>query len=180
MRKVAEVTIKGVSPLLINRPLTDDETGGSKKKTEVLSPKEKAELVNYYDPDLGCYVPNDMIKASIRDASKNFKRGRGNYAKTIKARLFVSPEKIPLNKETYDLIDKRPCRLPSNGAMITAARPRYEDWELKFNIEFEDTAIGEGLLKEILDEAGSSTCIGSYRPEFGRFSVSEFKVQSNT
>jgi len=176
MKKIVSVTIKGVAPLLLNRPLTDEESGGgSKKKTEILAPEQKANSVNYFDEEVGCYVPNSMIKASLRDASKNFKRGRGNYAKTLKAKLFVTPEKIPLNKQTFDLIDRRAAKLPTNGAMITASRPRYENWELSFKVEYDDTTIDDKTLREIFDEAGSSTCIGSYRPEFGRFEVVKFE-----
>jgi hypothetical protein len=170
--KQIKVRIKGTAPLLLNRfnKRNDDE---AKKKDKEYDSTTEANTVNYFDETIGCYVPSTQLEASMREAAKNFKKGKGNYKPIILSSVFVEPDKVPLNKRIYDEIDSRFARIQRQG--IIKSRPRYNDWELSFNITYDENRVTAATLRSILDEAGQIKAIGDYRPKFGRFKVEEFE-----
>lgn len=60
-------------------------------------------------------------------------------------------------------------------ARIVRARPRFDDWELSFQIINTDERIRKETLKQILSDAGRYFGIGDYHPRFGRFEVIKFE-----
>ena len=110
----------------------------------------------------------------MRDTAKDFKahRGRGTLKATILSSVFIDPDKIPLNKDTYDEIDVRPVVIQRNR--IVKGRPKFNSWELEFTISFDEKRVKKGEIKQILEEAGATKGIGDYRPKFGRFKVIAF------
>ncbi len=99
-------------------------------------------------------------------------KGRGSLKATVLSSVFVDPEKIPLNKKTYDEIDVRPVVIQRNR--VVKGRPKFNKWELSFTISYDEKRIKKERIAEILDEAGAAKGIGDYRPKFGRFKVVEF------
>lgn len=174
----AHVKIVGKAPLLMNRrPMEDADTDKVKKKGETIDPKEDAEKKAYLDPNIGYYVPSGMIEASLREAGKNIKKGRGSMRKTVESSVFSEQEKIPLNRKDYDAIDKRFGTHPSTGNGILISRIRFDRWQLEFDLNFNETRVDEKTLKAIIEEAGAFNGIGSYKPKFGRFDLVEFGVE---
>lgn len=168
-----QIKIKGTSPLLFNRFNMPNENGDEiKKKDKQYDPKTEADRLNYFDEQIGCYMPSAQIEASMREAAKNFKQGKSNYKTVIMSCVFCETDKIPLNKQTYDEIDSRFARIQRQG--IVKCRPRYNDWELSFNLLYDESRIKPHILKAILEEAGKIKAVGDYRPKFGRFQVLEF------
>lgn len=171
-----EVTIEGVAPLLFNKWAEEEKTDARKNKQYI--PEEEAEKSVYRDPDIGIYAPASWIKAACREASKEFKRGRGTMTATVKSCLFVAPVKIPFGRE-YDEIDRQAAVVQK--ARIMRNRAKFNTWALTFNMEFDPDRIPEETLREILIEAGKMKGIGDYRPDHGRFKVTSFeKVNGST
>jgi hypothetical protein len=173
MEKV-KVKIAGVAPLLMNRFVMEqsDETK-AKRRDEQYDPKDDAEKALYKDEKIGCYAPSTWIEACLRETAKEFKgKGKSSLKTTILSSVFMEPEKIPLNKETYDDIDLRPVVIQRNR--VVKGRPRFNSWELEFAINFNEERIKKETLKQILEEAGTTKGIGDYRPKFGRFKVVKF------
>lgn len=171
MEKV-RIKIKGISPLLSNKYTVQETSGKVGRKDEQRTSEGEANKSLYFDETIGCYAPSSWIEASLREAAKGFKQGRLNFKNTILASVFVDQEKIPLNKRTYDEIDVRGVVIQRNR--IAKSRPKFNTWELEFDLSFDQDRISKETLQQILKEAGASKGIGDYRPKFGRFEVVSF------
>jgi len=167
------VKIKGAAPLLMNRfAMEKNEQEGAKRRDQQFDPKEDAEKALYRNSH-GCYAPSAWLEASLRETAKNFKgKGRASLKATVLATVFVEPDEILLNKDTYDEIDQRPAVI--QRARIVKSRPKFNSWELEFVIQFDEKIINKGVLKQLLEEAGKTKGIGDYRPKFGRFEIVKF------
>ena len=172
--ETVKVKIEGIAPLLMNRfAVTKPEEEKGKRRDESYSVEADAEKALYKDDKIGCYAPSSWVEASLREAAKEFKgKGRGTLKATVLSTVFVDPEKIPLNKKTFDEIDVRPVVIQRNR--VVKGRPKFNSWELSFTISFDEKRIKRDRVKEILEEAGAAKGIGDYRPKFGRFKVVEF------
>lgn len=58
-------------------------------------------------------------------------------------------------------------------------RPRFDDWELDFEIHVLDEQIKPDVVNGILTDAGQYVGIGDYRPKYGRFMITKFEVQKS-
>lgn len=58
-------------------------------------------------------------------------------------------------------------------------RPMLPEWELEFNIIFDDSDIPPEVLKNVLDWAGQFSGIGDWRPnkggKYGKFMITKFE-----
>jgi len=170
-----KVKIVGIAPLLVNRYVMEkSEKSKAKRRDEKIDPVAEAEKSLYKDEKIGCYAPSEWIEACLREAGKVYKgtRGKGTMKATILSSVFVEPEKIPLNKQTYDEVDIRPVVIQRQK--VVKGRPKFNNWELEFTINFDKDRIDKETLREILEEAGATKAIGDYRPKFGRFKVVMF------
>lgn len=164
------VKIKGKAPYLMHRYAPRDKSDII--KGEIDYSQEVLRTV-YYDEKIGYYIPSTQIEAALREAAKIFKlKGKQNFKKIIMASVYIESDKIPLNKK-YDEIDSRFVKVQRQG--IVRYRARFNSWEVKFIILFDEERINITTLKQILIEAGISHGIGDYRPKFGRFEVINFK-----
>jgi len=62
---------------------------------------------------------------------------------------------------------------------IVRHRPRLDQWQLKFEIEYDPTLLKETQVRKIVDDAGCRVGLLDFRPErkgpFGRFTVTNWK-----
>jgi len=168
--------IVGIAPLLMNKfEMVNPDEKKVKRRDEQYDPKTDAEKALYREEGIGCYAPSTWLEASLRETGKEFKasRGRGTLKATVLASVFIDPEKIPLNKQTYDEVDMRPVVIQRNR--VVKGRPRFNSWELEFTINFNEDRIKKDTLRQLLEEAGATKGIGDYRPKFGRFKVVSFE-----
>jgi hypothetical protein len=175
------VEIVGTKPLLMHAP-----TGlGDKPKLrrgEHLDPKTEAESYLYKDEKGEIVIPSVNVKACIREAGRNYRVSgrRTTFAAMIRAGIDINPfPYIPLIHNGWQ-VDIRPVVVQRNR--ILRARPRFDEWGLKFQIINQDpTVIHMDTLKKILIDAGKYYGLGDFRPEFGLFEVKEFrKVEEQT
>jgi hypothetical protein len=173
--EIYQVKIKGVKPLLMHNPIGI----GNKPKLrrgEHLDPKVEAESYLYKDENGRIVVPARMIKACIRNAGRNYTvkgRGKTTFGAMIRAGIDIEPENIPLISDGWK-VDVQTVVVQRNR--IPRARPRFDNWELKFKIINKDpTIIHKDTLKQILIDAGKYYGIGDFRPEYGLFEVVSFE-----
>ena len=172
--KSKDVTIKGISPLLMHAfPMVPIEA--LEKKT----PQEQAELSAYRDPDTkGLYVPAMAIQRCLIAAATFSKgKGRGSLQKVVAACILVSPERVPLGQDTF-MVDARPVVIPATKGRVMRYRPRLEAWAITFSIDYDDTLLTERELRQVVDNAGQRVGLLDFRPEkkgpFGRFMVTNW------
>jgi len=174
------VRIRGTRPLLMHSPASLLNDGKGKRSSAKPDPRTEAEKALYRDPNGKICVPAYVIKATIREAAKDYKvpgRGKKTFRDFVRAGILVEPEYIPLktngDPEKAWKIDLRPVVVQKSR--ILRARPRFDEWELEFTVHIVDPIIRGENLREFLETAGRFYGICDFRPEFGLFEVVEFE-----
>jgi len=188
-----KVTIEGTTPLLMNA-FTDqaamDATNGSRLSSAAKSkgtPQEQAEEVRYKPVSgKGDMIPQPNLFSCIIEAGKFFKNGKSKIT-TTKSSLIPSCLAIEGVKNGAELevkhkqpwtVDTRAVRIPATGGRILRHRPKFDDWEITFILDIDETEINEKLTREIIDAAGKKVGLGDFRPSckgpFGKFVVKKW------
>ena len=169
------VTVKGLSAVLMNRfPLIPVE-GLSKMK-----PAEQAEIAAYRDTESKeLFMPGvNLQRCFVKGAGYVKGKGRSTLAKVTAACLFVSPEKCGLGTKHFE-VDARAVVVPATRGRVVRYRPRLDQWQLTFLLEWDETMLSWKEVRAVVDNAGSRVGIGDFRPErggpFGRFVVVDWK-----
>lgn len=173
------VRIRGTSPLLHNRMALPDEAAEEPRAlggAQDYSGEWKQRM--YRDELLGCYIPADHIYGLLPKAGADFQikgRGKKTYRDLLKAIVLVDEERIAIDRDAPDEIDRRYVAVNRNR--VLRSRPRYAPgWEACFTLTVLDDQFRAELLEEILRHGGQRVGIGDYRPRFGRFAVTQFEV----
>jgi hypothetical protein len=173
--KTIEVTIKGTSALLMHAyPMLEPEKGWEK-----FAPEEQAKIAEYRDPDSGeCYVPSVAIQRSlIAGAGYSKGKGRATLAKPVAACVLVTPERCSLGVKVYK-VDSRPVVIPATRGRIVRHRPRFDNWQCSFTLEYDTELLNEADVRQVVDDAGKRVGLLDFRPEkkgpFGRFVVTRW------
>jgi hypothetical protein len=97
----------------------------------------------------------------------------------IRAGIDIEPEWIPVVPDKW-VVDIRPV-VVNRGSRVLRARPRFDEWSLKFRIINKDPNILRfDVLRKILIDAGRFYGLCDYRPDFGLFKVVKFEVIQKT
>lgn len=164
-------TITGTRPLLQNEMAVEDSK--ATKSGKVYDDVEEAKKRLIMSNGLICQKA-DHIESALIKAGSAFKfKGQKTYKDLLKAGIQISPEFIPHKIQDF-IIDKRMVRI--GPARIARCRPRFEKWELDFDIIVTDDRISPLNLQPILEDSGKSYGIGDFRPKFGLFKVTKFEV----
>jgi len=124
--RIFRVTVKGTSPLLMNK--FTDESGNKKTKKEY-NDQEEAEKRLYINGGI-IYQPAEHFERSMQKAGVNFKySGRKTYLDFLKSGVFVEPDFIPHKFPKWS-VDKKPVNIQKNKIM--RSRPIFYEWELDF------------------------------------------------
>lgn len=171
--KTISCKIKGLSPLLMHRYPLVQVDGIDKQPVEV-----QAEHCTYRTPDGKLYIPGTNIqRAIVAGATFSKGKGRASLQKPVAACVFVSPEYCLLNQDKYE-IDARSVVIPATKGRIVRARPRFDNWEVSFELSYDDTLLKESELRRIVDDTGNRVGLLDFRPakngSFGRFMVIEW------
>jgi len=180
--------IEGIAPLFQNPFFIDQvsDTGdgeGTVSKSQrksgetTRSPENEAaeKLIKLDDGRIG--QPAIHIRTAMIKAASDFKiPGKGNkkYSELFRSCVFVEPEIIPHNIQSY-AVDVRRAVIRATRAAIPRSRPRLDEWSLDFTISVVDDQIPFDIVKKVLELAGAVKGIGDYRPDFGRFKVTKFE-----
>ena len=185
--KTIEVTIKGVSPLLINRFKENDEQPEAVKKStkkDYGTPREQAETTPYRDEDTkDLWLPTIWLSGTIKTVASDYKLpGTRKSVKSVSGGAVVPTEEKMYFNEKYKLkdieVDSRPCVI--QRARIMRHRARLEEWSVTTQLQIDETILPVDHVHQILNDAGRRAGLGDYRPQkggpFGRFQVTEWKV----
>lgn len=180
MKKI-KVEVTGISPLLQNRFKLDDENEKPKKRN-IAAEEDDVEGCLYRFPDGKIYQPALHFHASMKKAGTKFKiKGRNKETyKTVMGcgMVQIEPDAIIHKNQNWE-VDIRAIVNRTTKGRRARKRPVFKNWNLAFNIEYDEAEINFDTLKQILDYAGRYVGVGDFRPEkggsFGRFMVTEFK-----
>lgn len=182
MEKIVNATIKGISPLLMNRPnMLEIEDKAKVKQAGINVLEQQYEEKQYKNEKGELFMPDTHIKGCLIEAGKNIKvkgKGKATYSKIIGYAVIVTPGQI-LHKKTH--LDKHTVLTvnPNTKGRNATCRPMLNDWEVDFQLEYDSDEVPLEVLKEALDYAGKRVGVGDWRPQkkgtFGRFIVTNFK-----
>lgn len=180
--KTFEVTIKGTSPLLINRFKENDEQPEAVKKATKKNygtPREQAESTPYRDGENGrLWIPSVWLTGTIRSVASDYKLpGTRKSVRSVSGGAVVPVEEKLYFCENYELkdieIDSRPCVI--QRARIMRHRARLESWSVKATLQIDEEILEPKHVHDILGDAGKRAGLGDYRPQkggpFGRFQI---------
>ena len=183
-----EVTIQGVSPLLMNRFTEESEVKVSSGTGAVLTgsqatPREQAAKKAYSDEKGNLFIPGPNLFAALISAGRFHKIGKMKVTtqKTslISAGLIVEDTVVPLSTSRFE-VDSRSIVNPQTGGRKMCYRPRVDEWSLKFGLDVDETMFDAKFIRALVDDAGKKVGLGDFRPErkgpFGRFVVKSWKV----
>jgi hypothetical protein len=174
--------IQGVAPFLYNRmvdpeSLNKTSTGGKPKPGER---EAEAEMKVYKDED-GLYLPRwNFKKCLLLGVQKaGLKEGRAGMAPFLEATVFLEEDPHFTGKKERDYMDERVGRIPpKTGAAAIIRRPALQTgWELPFTLTVVDDRRDADAIRRGLEEAGLLVGLGSFRPEHGRFIVTEWEIE---
>lgn len=197
--KTVNVLIQGLSPLLQHR-MTEDEIqslmpGASKRKAttkrqnETRTPRELAAERLYVVEGMLCH-PSKAIIGAASAAGKGYKDPGAGVSRATCARLVHAACRIHdewISILTRDNALANPQRgwevdigtavngNAGKGTRVVVIRPRFDQWRMTFTLSVEEDLMPVQLVHEILEKAGRTQGIGSYRPQnsgpYGRFGV---------
>jgi len=174
MNKTISVTITGKSALLMHAfPMEPIEA--LEKKT----PAEQAEYAAYRHPETHeLYIPGVALQRALVNGATYVKgKGRASLQRSAAACLMVSPERLLLGTDEYE-IDTRPVVVPATKGRILRHRPKLDTWQVTFEIEYDDTLMSAEQVRSIVDNTGQRVGLLDFRPDrkgpFGRFLVTHW------
>jgi hypothetical protein len=188
--KSIEVTIRGVTPLLIHRFGEEAEQARATRQVKVdrEDPREAAHRVAYIAKDGTFYFNAFAIPNSMSNAGANHKM-RGSR----KSLRFVVPSAVRMASDAVTIlngegpakdfeVDSRPVTIPATKGRIMRHRPRFDQWGASFTMYVNDDLLAVETAHQLLNEAGMTVGIGDFRPEkrgpFGTFRVIKFEETS--
>lgn len=189
-----EVTITGISPLLMNRFTDEAEVATSSGHSPAVgngnrgTPREQAERTAYRDPTMGdLFLPGPNVFAALIDAGKFHKIGKNKVttmrSSLIPAGLLVLDMMIPLGTRDFEVDSRRIVNPATNGARLRH-RARLDNWEGSFTLDVDADMFSPDFVRALVDDAGKKIGVCDFRPAkrgpFGRFTVTRWKVRKGT
>ena len=175
--RMVKVTLRGTSALLMHRFPLDPIDAIEKKSKE-----EQAEIAAYRETNTGeLFIPGINVQRSLVAAAIYSKgKGRASLQKPVAACVLVTPECIELGTKDYS-IDSRAVVIPATKGRVVRHRPRVDDWQIVFFIEWDELLLTEKQVRQVVDDAGSKVGLLDFRPEkkgpFGRSIVVGWEIE---
>lgn len=186
--KTFEVTVEGITPYMQHRMDDQKLEQWEKNRKLIIDRPEvaqedavRAEYHCYRNSEGKCFIPSEHFRGAMIMAGAMVKSKVGNSRKSMKnvvaGMFFVTPDEITL--PDYDQIDKRSAVNRNIKARVVTIRPKWSTWTVNFQLLVDNDTITKETIVEILENAGNSIGIGSFRPTnngmFGRFKVIDIK-----
>lgn len=183
--KNLKVTWKGTTPLIMHscqcvnplHPISMElkKYTSKRKKTEedlIKISDLEWEAGAYWKDGLGLYIPAENVEATLINGAKANKKG-----KDIEKYCDVTDLYIPfyygenLTKEeliaNYEYRDTRPMTVMR--AKVIRTRPRFDQWEITFNIQYHEDKIDIDTIVNAMEYAGQYVGLCDSRPKYGKF-----------
>lgn len=183
--KNLKVTWKGTTPLIMHscqcvnplHPISLElkKYTSKRKKTEedlIKISDLEWEAGAYWKDGLGLYIPAENVEATLINGAKANKKG-----KDIEKYCDVTDLYIPfyygenLTKEeliaNYEYRDTRPMTVMR--AKVIRTRPRFDQWEITFNLQYHEDKIDIDTIVNAMEYAGQYVGLCDSRPKYGKF-----------
>jgi len=177
--KKYKVTIQGTTELLMHRPSSLIGNISKEQKQKEETPKQQAEKSLYVTDKGKLYQPSTHILGALVDAGKSQQvvgKKKATYSKIVGYAVQIEPYEIEHKKQQWEVFS---CLAVINRGRVLIHRPMLKNWELEFEVIFDEEQIPATILKEIFDRAGRFSGIGDWRPNkkgrFGKFQVTSWK-----
>jgi len=178
------VQITGAAPLLFHRWSCESvKIKADSKKGSAAKKSDDVQSYVYRDAQNRICLPGEYVRQSICYAAK-FKQDPRSPRKSafdlFKAGVTVLEELCPLNNgvKDWDYLDQRRVQVQRNG--ITRMRPAFnKGWVATVDLGIlVPEYIDAHFLNDVLVTAGRLIGVGDFRPTYGRFSITSFKVST--
>lgn len=179
---VADITLRGVARLLMHAWNVEAvEQKANAPKNSAAKKTDDLESYVYRTPEGYLGVPGSAFKAAIVAAGRSMQDPRSPRKSAMDLlRAIVQPLQITApflpERTMYDVVDAQ--RVVVQRAAVTRKRPALEPgWEIMFRVlvASPEYLSPEQLLK-LANQAGGLVGLCDFRPTYGRFQVSGFKV----
>lgn len=200
--KYYEITLKGLSSLIMNSDRLCDPLDPDKKRlSSITSLKKKndehileMERIGWegrlcYDEELGIYIPTKWLRGCIKSGAKRNKKGMDTVGLIFEEAFGIplmgyekfTPEKL------WNLKNKKGNRLHCfresvviDKKRIMSCRPIFSEWKIKFKTQLHTDIFSFDDFQQALYSAGIRSGIGDLRPQkatgsYGRFMIEEIK-----
>lgn len=196
--KSYEVTVRGISPLLMNpmtmQQLMDIHNKVSKPKKTDVDLKEVAGEKLYTNEKGQIGMPMQNLYSAIVEAGRNVefrpkKKVSTKDTTLVPVFLSFSEEFFPFTNGAKWVPDLRRGINPGNQMTkvpVAVIRPKFSEWEFKCNITVEhagDHGVSVETVQKLFEWAGKAVGLCDFRPTcrgpFGRFEVKDWKEITN-
>ncbi len=181
-----EVTIEGITPLIVNRfheEAQAEASSGIHSRRERPTPEQDAEDRLYLNGNGNGhkepYFPAENIRQAIIAAAGRTKIGRRSATTDVAAAIYITPYALPLSGEWH--VDTRPVVIPATGGRILRHRPMFDAWTITFTLTVDTDLVDIPTIRKIVEDAGKYAGIGDFRPPrkgpYGKWQI--IKWESN-
>lgn len=168
--------IEGVAPLLLNAvTVAQLEAPASSRKTKEDRINEGWARVHRNDAG-EAIVPRWTLKRCFLDGVKlgRIKDGRASAVGLLQPIVFF--QDAVFGKDPDELDEQWGRVPPRTGPAVVVRRPKYRTgWALDLSIDVLEETVRPDLVHLGLEQAGLRAGLGAWRPEYGRFIVTEFE-----
>ena len=180
-----KVTWKGISPLIMHscqcvnplHPIAKELKKYTSKRTKTDEDLMKIsdlewEAGAYWKDGLGLHMPAENVEATIINGAKANKKGK-DFQKYVNVTDLYIPFYYgeDLTKEelisNYEYRDTRPMTVQRSKIMRT--RPRFDQWNITFNLMYDEEHIDIDTILNAMEYAGSYVGLCDSRPKYGKF-----------
>lgn len=182
MPYVATFEIEGSAPLLFHRWNNEAiEEKAAAKKGSAQKKSDNVESYVYRNENSELVIPGEYFRMSLIGAAKfrqDPRSPRKSAMDLFKAGVVALEEFCTLGVSNWDYLDRRRVMVQRNG--ITRERPAMRaGWQVEvvFQVMLPEY-INAQLLNEIMQSAGRLIGVGDFRPTYGRFNVTRFRVNA--
>ena len=179
----ASIVIEGIADFLFHR-WSNEAVAAKAAAAKGSKAKKTDDIESYvYRNDAGeLCIPGEYLRGAIcgKQGAAKFRQDPRSSRKSAldlyKAAVIVETQLASLGVKDWDYLDKR--RVTVSQASITRTRPAMlTGWTAAFDLT---VALPEYVppvdLRSVLIDAGRLIGVGDFRPTYGRFHVTEFKV----
>lgn len=183
-----EITLNGISDILFNKFIDHSK---EVRPPEQLLYLAEGNVVVLPRETLYAFLTNQKAGGVIRKVEK---RGSGDYLDIAASHISIKEDPVPFTRGgkpiifegfsngTFTKFSASPVTKPSSGGAFIK-QPAYDrpllklPWSLTFHLSLiENLKITEAKLRNWFETGGILVALGSYRPRYGRFTVSWKKI----
>jgi len=170
------IKIKGLTPYFQNKLDIEAIHNPEKKSKQKNFEPEKEVKKCLYMNGKGVFVPERHIKSALIKSATDFRwEGKKTYKDLIQMSSFVQPEEIPFKAKWKTDIRPEWIRVVGQRIPKPTARPRFDDWDLTFELAVLDERIPDEMVEKIVEGAGLRYGVGDmHKRGFGKYKVLSF------